>query len=55
MGLDESNARRRLELTNKEKVPTEGSLHKKKYLTDVFGYAEHRQKCSYGLGYKLTK
>ena len=31
-----------------------GKYHLRIMLKDVFGFAEHQQKATYGLGYKLT-
>ena len=39
-------------MTNIEK--TKGNYHVRIYLKDVLGFAEHHDRCSNGLGYKLT-
>ena len=40
------------ELTNNK--TTKVNYHVRTFLKDVFGCAEHQDKCTYGLGYKLT-
>ena len=52
IGFDRSSARRREEMTNNENV--KGKFHLRIMFKDVFGYSEHQQKATYGLGYKLT-
>ena len=52
IGFDRSSARRREEMTNNKNV--KGKLHLRIMFKDVFGYSEHQQKATYGLGYKLT-
>ena len=42
---------RRNELTNNKNV--KGKYHVRIYLKDVFGFAEHQEKATHGLGYKL--
>ena len=44
--------RRKRELTNNKIVKVK--YHVRIYLKDVFGFAEHQEKATYGLGYKLT-
>ena len=39
-------------LTNNKR--TKGTYHVRIYLKDIFGFAEHQDNCSYGLGYKLV-
>ena len=39
-------------LTNIEAA--KGNYYVRVYLKDVFGFAEHQDNCTYGLGYKLT-
>ena len=39
-------------MTNKK--TTKGNYHVRIYLKVVFGFAEHHDNCTYGLGYKLT-
>ena len=52
IGFDNSRNRRRDELTlNKN---TKRKYHVKIMLKGVFGFAEHQEKATYGLGYKLT-
>ena len=52
IGFDRSRERRRNELTNSKNI--KGKFHVRIYLKDVFGFAEHQEKATYGLGYKLT-
>ena len=51
-GFDRSRHRRKQELTNNENVKVK--YHLRIMLRDFFGYSEHQQKATYGLGYKLT-
>ena len=52
IGFDRSSAKRRAEITNIKNV--NGKSHLRIMLKDVFGFAEHQEKATYGLGYKLT-
>ena len=52
IGFDNSRNRRRDELTLNKNI--KGKYHVKLMLKDVFGFAEHQEKATYGLGYKLT-
>ena len=52
IGFDYSRNRRRDELALIKKI--KGKYHVKIMLKDVFGFAEHQEKATYGLGYKLT-
>ena len=52
IGFDRNRTRRRNELTNNKNI--KGKYHVRIYLKDVFGFAEHQEKATYGLGYKLT-
>ena len=52
IGFDQDRTRRRNELTNNKNV--KGKYHVRIYLKDVFGFAEHQEEATYGLGYKLT-
>ena len=52
IGFDRDRTRRRNELTNNKNV--KGKYHVRIYLKDVFGFAEHQEKATHGLGYKLT-
>ena len=52
IGFDYSRNRRRDELALNKNI--KGKYHVKIMLKDVFGYAEHQEKATYGLGYKLT-
>ena len=51
IGFDRDRNRRKRELTNKN---VKGKYHMRIHLKDVFRFAEHQEKASYGLGYKLT-
>ena len=50
--FDRSRARRQDEMTDNERV--KGKYHVRIMLKDVFGFAEHQEKATFGLGYKLT-
>ena len=50
--FDRDRGRRKRELTNNKNV--KGIYHIRIYLKDIFGFAEHQEKGTYGLGYKLT-
>ena len=52
IGFDHSRNRRRDELALNKNI--KGKYHVKIMLKDVFGFAEHQEKATYGLGYKLT-
>ena len=52
IGFDYSRNRKRDELALNKNI--KGKYHVKIMLKDVFGYAEHQEKATYGLGYKLT-
>ena len=52
IGFDRDRTRRRNELTNNKNI--KGKYHVRIYLKDIFGFAEHQEKATYGLGYKLT-
>ena len=52
IGFDHSRNRRRDELAPNKNL--EGKYHVKIMFKDVFGFAEHQEKATYGLGYKLT-
>ena len=52
IGFDRDRGRRKNELTNKKNI--KGKYHIRIYLKDIFGFAEHQEKGTYGLGYKLT-
>ena len=51
-GFDRDRGRRRNELTNNKTV--KGRYHIRIYLKLIFGFAEHQEKATCGLGYKLT-
>ena len=50
IGFDRNRGGRQRELTNIK----EGKYHVTIMLKDIFGFAEHQEKGTYGLGYKLT-
>ena len=52
IGFDRNRGRRKNELTNIKNI--KGKYHIRIYLKDIFGFAEHQEKGTYGLGYKLT-
>ena len=52
IGFDRSRNRRRDEPAGNRNV--KGKYHVRIMLKDVFGFAEHQEKATYGLGYKLT-
>ena len=52
IGFDHNRNRRRDELALNKNL--KGKYHVKIMLKDIFGYAEHQEKATYGLGYKLT-
>ena len=52
-GFDRSRDRRQQELTKNKNI--KGKYHVTIMLKDVFGFAEHHEKGTYGLGYKLTQ
>ena len=52
IGFDRSRDRRKRELTNNKTI--KGNYHMRVYLKDFFGFSEHQEKGTYGLGYKLT-
>ena len=52
IGFDRSKDRRKRELT-KNKTQN-GRFHLRIYLKDVFGFAEHQEMGTFGLGYKIT-
>ena len=52
IGFDRSRDRTKRELTNNKNI--KGKYHLRIYLGDISGFAEHLEKGTYGLGYKLT-
>ena len=52
IGFDRNRGRRKNEISNNKTI--EGKCHIRIYLKDIFGFAEHQEKGTYGLGYKLT-
>ena len=52
IAFDRDCERRQRELTNNKNIKVK--KHVKILLEDVFGFAEHQEKATYGLGYKLT-
>ena len=53
VGFDRNRGRRKNELYNNNKS-IKGKFHIRIYLKDIFGFAGHQEKGTYGLGYKLT-
>ena len=51
IGFDRSRGRRKNELSNNKS--SKGKFHIRIYLKDIFGFAGHQEKGTYGLGYKL--
>ena len=52
IGFDRNRGRRKNELSNNKSI--KGIYHIRTYLKDIFGFAEHQEKGTYGLRYKLT-
>ena len=52
IGFDRSHHRRQRELTSNKNI--KGKHHVSIYLKDIFGFAEHQEKGTFGLGYRLT-
>ena len=52
IGFDRNRGRRKNELSNIKSF--KGKYHIRIYLKDIFGFAEHQEKGTYGLGYNLT-
>ena len=52
VGFHRGCGRRQRKLTNNKKI--KGKYHVRILLKDNFGCAEHQEKGTYGLGYKLT-
>ena len=52
IGFDRDRGRRKLELSNNKSI--KGNFHIRIYQNNFFGFAEHQEKGTYGLGYKLT-
>ena len=52
IGFDRNRGRRKNELSNIKSI--KGKFHIRIYLKDIFGFARHQEKETYGLGYKLT-
>ena len=51
IGFDRNRGSRKNELFNNKNI--EGKYHTRIYLKDVLGYAEHQEKATYGLGYRI--
>ena len=51
IGFDRNRGRRKNELSNNKNI--KGKYHTTIYLKDILGYAEHQEKATYGLGYRL--
>ena len=52
IGFDRSTDRRKRELTNNKKI--KGNYHVRIFLRDIFGFAEHQETATHGMGYNLT-
>ena len=52
IGFDRNRGRRKNELTNNKTIKGKNLI--RIYLKDIFGFAQHQEKGTYGLGYKLT-
>ena len=52
IGFDRNRDRRKRELTNNKNF--KGKSHLRIFLRDIFGFAEHQETATYGLGYNLT-
>ena len=52
IGFDRDRVMRQRELTNNK--TQEGEFHLRNLLKDIFGFAGHQEKATFGLGYKLT-
>ena len=52
IGFDLNRERRKNELSNNKS--NKSKYHIRIYLKNIFGFAEHQEKGTYGLGYKLT-
>ena len=52
IGFDRSRDKRKRVLTNNKNF--KGKYHIRNYLKDIFGFAEHQEKGTYGLGYKIN-
>ena len=52
IGFDRDRNTRKRDLINNKNI--KGKYHIRVYLKDIFGFAEHQEKVTYGLGYKLT-
>ena len=52
IGFDRNRGRRKNELSINKSI--KGKYHIRIYLKDIFGLAEHQEKGTYVLGYKLT-
>ena len=52
IGFNRSRDRRKRELSNNKNF--KGKYHLRVHLRDIFGFAEHQETATYGLGYKLT-
>ena len=48
IGFDRSRDKRRQELNNNKNI--KGKYHARIMIEDVFGFAEHQEKATYGLG-----
>ena len=52
LGFDRDRRRRQREMTSNRKIKSK--FHVTFMLEDMFGFPEHNEKATFGLGYKLT-
>ena len=52
IGFHRDRDTRQRDLTNNKKI--KGKVHVRIFLKDIFGFAEHQEKATYGLGKMLT-
>ena len=52
IGFDRNRGRRKNEISNNKSI--KGKYHIRIYLKGIFGFSEHQEKGTYGLGYKVT-
>ena len=49
VGFDRDRTKRRCESNNRKE-----KYHRRNYLKDIFGFVQHQEEATYGLGYELT-
>ena len=52
IGFDRNRGRRKNELSKNKSIKSK--YHIRIYLKDIFGFAEHEEKGTYGLGYRIN-